>query len=108
MEEIKDLENYIEQLLNTSEVDNEVFAEIPNIQLLLWVYMLGLQKKDFDPTILLHTFTLKEIPEQFHTLIAQLAIIKEKNFTGQMKYMLKTTEPLLKEFKNYFLKELIG
>ena len=105
MREIKDLENYIEVLLNTNEPNGKIKGEIPNIQLLLYVYMLGLQKEDFYPELLLKKLLLENTPAQFHTLIAQLSIIKgsepEKN-ERPTQYLLQSTTKLLKEFKNYF------
>jgi hypothetical protein len=110
MKESKDIENYIEQLLNTTEIDKSVFAEIPNIQLLLAVYILGLQKKDLEPEILFHHFTLDDLPAEFHTMLAQLSIIKAKSTIEKivarpeiLQYLIQNTSKLLQEFKDYFI-----
>lgn len=106
MKEVKDLENYIEVLLNTNKPNEKIKGEIPNIQLLLYVYMLGLNQEDFYPELLLKKFSLEDTPTQFHTLIAQLSIIKgsepQKN-ERPTQYLLQNTTNLLKHFKNYFI-----
>ena len=97
-----DLELYIEQLLNILEIKKEIVREIPNVKLLLFVYRLGLEKKELELADLLNIPDLKVIPEQFHILTAQLAIIKSGKGGRTAEYLYKSVPRLLKEFYSYF------
>ena len=102
----KDFENYIGSLLNEVDFDKRIMSELLNIQLLLSVYRLGLQHRDFPVEILLsESLEPENTPEEFHTLLAQMAIIKVKNANPNvMQYLIKNTNNLLERFKNYFIK----
>ena len=102
-----DLENYIAALLATAGVDKEILAEIPNSKLLLKVYELGLEGKEFDPMLLLENLDLeKDIPAPWHVAVATMAIIKSKKGSAvATKYLLQNTERMLEEFRNYFIKQ---
>ncbi len=53
----------------------------------------------------------KEIPEQFHTLVAKSAIIKSKKADSEtIDYLWKNTKELMNELKNYFKtpKQFVG
>lgn len=97
-----DLENYIASLLNTPDVDPCILSETQEIQLLLKVYLSGLRRETFPINYLLKDFVLEEdIPVQFHTLVAQLAIIKSRTHKLHTEIYI-IAERLLNEFKNYF------
>ena len=106
----EDIKNYIGQLLNTLETKAEE-SEIPNAILLLAVYMAGLEKKPFPLDKIGNEHALKieqEVPEQFHTLVAQLAIKKSRieeriNEPLVIEYLMRNMLYLLREFRNYFL-----
>lgn len=101
----QDLESYIGYLLNDPKVDPKIIEETQTVQLLLKVYCLGLQRKEFPISILHKTFDLdKETPAQFHTLVAQMAILKEgKSSPRAMEYLTINVGKLLKEFRNFFI-----
>lgn len=107
----QDIKTYIQQLLNTIEVDNEA-KEIPNAILLLVVYMNGLQGKPFPLDFIGKEDGLdieKELPAQFHTLAAQLAIKKSKidqrtNNIKVIDYLSRNINHLLEDFINFFSK----
>lgn len=106
----EDVKNYIRQLLNTIEVDKEE-AEIPNAVLLLIVYIAGLQKKPFPLDFVGKEEALdieKELPSEFHTLVAQLSIKKSKivERTGDIRvieYLNSQMLKLLEMLKKYFI-----
>ena len=88
MKDEKDIVNYISALLNTNEVKPETVKEIQNIQLLLFVYTLGLERKNLDARFLLKHFTLDDTPPEYHTIVAQMAIIKSQSGDGRtMQYL---------------------
>ena len=106
----EDIKTYIGQLLNTPETWAEE-SEIPNAILLLAVYMAGLEKKPFPLDKIGYEQGLKvedEIPAEYHTLVAQLAIkksrIEERTNKPRVKeYFMRDMSKLLECFRNYFL-----
>ena len=104
MKKIEDLEDYIGVLLNSHDENKEIKGEIPNVQLLLNVYSLGLQRKDLTAEFLLEPFMLQNTPAPFHTLIGQLSILKGKTENWKpTEYLIENTNHLLKEFKYFIL-----
>ena len=102
----ENIKDYIGQLLNELEVGESV-TEIENVIRIFKAYLLGVQHKDIDfGTFLDKTNIEKDIPAQFHTLVAQLAIFKgfQKVSPIVREYISKTIEKLLKEFNLYFEK----
>lgn len=106
----RDIKDYIAQLINQYETYQEV-SEVPNAILLLVVYVAGLQRKQFPLDKVGKEDGLdieKELPAQFHKLVAQLSIKKSKieQRTGGYKildYLNKNMQKLLDEFRNYFI-----
>lgn len=76
--EKEDIKNYIKRLLNRTETTLEE-NEIEAAAQILEVYKAGLERKPINLDIFFaHHNSIKEIPPQFHTLVAELAIIKSK------------------------------
>ena len=102
-----DLEKYIGSLLNTSEVDRKILEEIFNSKLILTAYRLGLEGKEFYSDLLVTELDLeKEIPVEYHILVAQIACIRSKKVESMaMGYLIKNTQKLLKDFRNYFTEQ---
>lgn len=101
----QDLENYTQALLNTLEVDEKIIKEFSNVQLLLTVYKLGLSGENFPAELLFENFDLKKTPEEYHTLLSQMAVIKGESYDTPphvIKYLLQTVNELLKRYKHYF------
>ncbi len=111
----QDIKTYIEQFLNKLEAKEEQ-AEVPNAILLLSVYMAGLKKEQFPLDLVGKEDGLdigKELPAQFHTLTAQLAIKKSKieqrtNDIRIIEILNRNMSKLLEDFRNYTLSAIIG
>lgn len=103
MKTIKDFEIYIGQLLNNPNVDSKILEKIPEIQLILTAYILGLQGKDIFPSMLYEKMQLKDVPEQYHAMLAKLAILKSGVWSPITGPLVKELEFTLADFKNYFI-----
>ena len=106
----EEIKTYIGHLLNSPDIRAEE-SEIPNSILLLAVYMAGLEKKPFPLDKIGNEQGLKvedEIPAEYHTLVAQLAIKKSRieermNEPRVREYLVRNMSKLLEDFRNYFL-----
>ena len=102
----EETQNYIKILLNRLDTEKEE-AEIQSVILLLMAYMAGLERKPLDLEKLVAELDIeKEIPAEYHTLVAQLAIIKSKLFqrTSDVRiiyYLTRNVQKLLEEFRKY-------
>jgi hypothetical protein len=95
----EEIKQYIGYLLNEPKPDQKIIDEILEISIILIAYMTGLQNKKFPVDILLREIDIeKEIPVQFHTLVAQGAILKSKKGN---EYILKNSDKLLEELRKY-------
>jgi len=103
MKEIKDVEEYIGALLSEPNVPLKIIEEVKNVLLLLKAYELGLNQKLIPVDLFLRDVKLKEVPEIFHTLVAQAAVLKSKEAsTITMDYLVKNCDKLLEEVRNYY------
>lgn len=95
------VKDYIGSLLEDQEPD---ISEVQNTIALYSVYIHGLLGKEFPIDILIKELKLEEeIPEIFHTLVAQSAIIKSKKTGGSnLEYLFKNVSKLSSELKGYF------
>lgn len=101
----EDLEMYIKQLLNTLDI-NETQIEIPNVILLLVVYMAGLRNMPFPLEKINEELSIKqELPEEFHQLVAFLSIFKSKTKKEcrTENFYCKMSLELLEELRRYFI-----
>jgi hypothetical protein len=97
------LQQYISQLLDKPTPSTEIMSEIPNVGLAVLSYMAGLQGKTFPYENLFGVNIEKEIPAQFHILIAQCAILKSKKGSNiATDYLIKNVVKYLLELQNYF------
>ena len=100
----ENLEEYIGALLQQPKVDSSIMGETNNIQLLLHVYALGLQHKELSVDVFFCQFDLeKDTPAPYHTLVAQLAILKSKVFLPPQVagYLSKNAQKLLTGFFHF-------
>ena len=100
------VKNYIQQLLNTSESEKEE-AEIQTSMILLVVYAAGLTQTPFPLEKIGKKLNIeKELPAQFHVLVANLAIKKSgiEQRTNDMRVidcLDRNMKKSLEDFKNY-------
>ena len=108
MKTTEELKNYISLLLNTLEVElNDSFMQnVEIIKIVLIAYRLGLEKKPFEIEIFLRELKLeKEIPPQFHILVAQLSAIKSGDVkTNAIDYIFRNVSELLNKYRIFFEK----
>lgn len=101
----KDLELYIKRLLDALDINKEQI-EIPNVILLLVVYMAGLRNKPFPLEKINKELSIEqELPEQFHQLVAFLSILKSKTKKEcrTEDFYCKMSLELLEELRRYFI-----
>lgn len=102
MKEIKQIEEYIGALENNPNPSPNTLNQISQAIFLMEVYKCGLLGKDF-PLDKIHSTTLADIPEHFHTSVGQLAILKsDEGNKRTLEYIFKELSRTLHDFMNYF------
>lgn len=100
-EQLRDYTSALIQKLNFEKDIDEGFLLS---MFIIKAYVYGLSQEDF-PIENIFSTELKDIPEQFHTLIAQLAILikKEPIRIEETRYLHDSLVKKLQELKRYYL-----